>query len=692
MFSDQEAAHNLGTDFYKKIFNFSPEAIVVINRSGHIIQINNRVQEWLGYTKDELLDKHLLQLPFLSLTTKELLIKNFLLRIAGKSVKEYSAEFITKSKEKKIGKIRGALLRDDENHVIADLVMITEETEEYYQEVARKKKEEILEAVSYSAKYFLKSKASQQDFEKVLESIGESVQSDRVALVINDLMGQKYEWVKEGQTTVIKKDEFPNFFKKSPQTAPIAEKLSENKTISGRITDFDEIALTTLAQLQVKSFVIVPITVESKWWAYLCVQDCSMEREWLGEEIDSLVIAAEIIGAAIEKNHVEIKLRETVEYWKHEKDRVSEEIQNTKKFKQAVESATDGVVITTVDPKIVYVNPAWEKMTGYTLEEVLDKDPNILNKDKTPADLFKQMWDSLSKGQSFISDEVVNTRKDGTDFPVRLTVFPIQEDLHNKFFVGLFEDITKRREIDQMKTEFISIASHQLNTPLSAMKWFLELLQNGKAGPLSSKQLEFVQNLVDSNQRMISLVRSLLNISRIESGRIIIDPQPTDVKLLIDEVLKDVILQIEKKKQSVHIDVIPALPKVNLDPRLIRHVIMNLLTNASKYSPDETVISIHVELDHEDVIVQVKDQGYGIPKQDQGKIFTKFFRAPNVLRMESDGSGLGMYLVKIVIESSGGKVWFTSEENKGTEINFSLPIKGIKPKAGDVFLDLNKVS
>lgn len=355
-------------------------------------------------------------------------------------------------------------------------------------------------------------------------------------------------------------------------------------------------------------------------------------------------------------------------------------------------SVGDGLVALNQHGTVTLLNKAVEQLIGWKTEELIGTTwtkmiPIVNENGETVPNDLRPLNMVLTKGKSIGTTKYSYIKKNKQKIPVAITVSPIISDGKHIGAIEVFRDITHERDVDRMKTEFISLASHQLRTPLTAIKWFLELLLNEDVGSLKPEQKRMIKNIDKSNERMIQLVNALLNVSRIESGRIIIDPLPTDLEQLLQEVHTDLQAKIKEKNHHLKISVNPQLPAVTIDPKLIRQVYLNLLSNAIKYTPNNGKISVSITQKGNQIITQVKDNGYGIPAKDHNRVFDKFYRGENIIKYATDGNGLGMYLVKSIIESSQGKIWFESEEGKGTTFWFSIPVTGMQAKKGEIVLD-----
>jgi signal transduction histidine kinase len=231
---------------------------------------------------------------------------------------------------------------------------------------------------------------------------------------------------------------------------------------------------------------------------------------------------------------------------------------------------------------------------------------------------------------------------------------------------------------NRMKSEFVSIASHQLRTPLSIIKWYVEFLsQKDKQKAFSPEQIKYIKTIGDSNQRMIRLVNDLLDISRIESGKIQIHPQKTNIVELCKNIVQENQPLAEHKKIKLSFKYEPSIPLLNIDTKRMSLVINNMITNAIKYTQADDNGYISVDLSEQDnkFLFSIADNGVGIPKHDQRHIFKKFFRANNTMKMKTGGTGLGLFIAKAIIESHKGKMWFVSEKGEGSTFYFILPTK-----------------
>lgn len=242
----------------------------------------------------------------------------------------------------------------------------------------------------------------------------------------------------------------------------------------------------------------------------------------------------------------------------------------------------------------------------------------------------------------------------------------------------IIKTIDQLSAANRMKTEFVSIASHQLRTPLSIIKWYVEFLcKKEEQAKFDQKEKKYIQTIGDANQRMIRLVNDLLDISRVESGKIVIRPQPLNLVEMISNIIAEYRPLVEKQGIRINFKSDQAVPLVEADPKRISMAIDNLISNAVKYTQDDQKSQISLELSREGkkVLFTIADNGVGIPERDKKKIFKKFFRADNIMKLQTSGTGLGLFIAKAIIESHQGKIWFVSQEGAGTTFYFNLPLK-----------------
>jgi signal transduction histidine kinase len=234
-----------------------------------------------------------------------------------------------------------------------------------------------------------------------------------------------------------------------------------------------------------------------------------------------------------------------------------------------------------------------------------------------------------------------------------------------------FEQVSK---LNQAKNEFISVASHQLRTPLSSMRWQIELLLKKFGSGLSEKQREGIEGIERLSLRMTRLVNDLLDVTRIDQKRLYLKCEPVNLVEITEEIVKDLLSLARAKNIEIIFNHKPGVPQVLVDKGRMGLVIENLLSNAVKYTLAKGRVEIDLYQRKNQVLFSVKDNGVGIPENQQKYVFEKFFRSNNVLKYQTEGTGLGLYIVKNVIEQLGGEVGFESEEGKGSTFTFSLPI------------------
>lgn len=370
---------------------------------------------------------------------------------------------------------------------------------------------------------------------------------------------------------------------------------------------------------------------------------------------------------------------------------------DTAAYKELFENANDLIQSVDKNGKFVYVNKKWQDVLGYTDEEVRRMAfPDIIQPQHLPACLAA--FGEMQKGKSFDNFATQFVAKDGRVIDVEGN---ISARMKNGEFIstwGIFRDVTlrnqreqeldhiaktlvrrdfellqtndilrirdeqivKEHELNRSKSEFVSLASHQLKTPLTIIKWYIDMLNAGYAGDSLEKQKEYLGKIYSNTERMIELIDAFLNVSRLELGVFSIKKEPINLKDKMELILKNFEPKIKEKSLKLLRNYAKSNFVFAADTKMIQIIFENLVSNAIKYTPHGGEIQIKMQKKGNEILIGVVDTGVGIPADQQSKIFAKFFRADNASSYKADGSGLGLYIVKTVVEKIGGKIWFRS--------------------------------
>ncbi len=414
------------------------------------------------------------------------------------------------------------------------------------------------------------------------------------------------------------------------------------------------------------------------------------------ESLDSLIFGIKQVKGGNKNYVVRIKgddeFVEVAEYFNEMTKNLNESDKKYKEFIKELEykknklqvilrSIEDAVIFCDRNKKIVLFNKSAEKMTGFSENEAVGKNHEEILKivtekrDKSSIDYFKKTIKTNKVSKLKNGYYVVG--KKGEKTPIAQTISPVL-DFKGKIIgcVNVLHDITKDKEVMKAKTEFISTASHQLRTPASTIKLLIDAILKGYSGKITKKQKEYINNLKNASDRLITLVNDLLNVSRIESDKLSINIEKVDPRSFIKEIINETKFLDMVQNCSIRLKRSEtALPPVFIDKILIRQAFRNILDNAVHYSQNGKLCKIIVALksDPKGILISISDNGIGIDKKDQSKVFTRFFRSEKAVRVFADGTGLGLYVAKGILERLGGKIWFESEPGKGTTFYVLLP-------------------
>ncbi len=405
------------------------------------------------------------------------------------------------------------------------------------------------------------------------------------------------------------------------------------------------------------------------------------EEETISEEIQQMLLTvADQAAMAIEKARLYEEVRRHAAILEEEVARRTAQLRAEKEQTEAIlQNVADAIVITDVEGNIQYANPAFARLTGYSQEELIGQNTRLLNSKQVPDEVFQEMWSTILRGEVW-HGEVINRRKDGSLYDADLTIVPLRDEEGKVVgFIGSQRDISQWKEVDRLKSQFISNVSHELRTPLTNIKLYLGLLHT--APP--EHHAAYLAVLERETMRLERLIEDILDLSRLEA-QVEYSPEPLVLSALIRDLLARFSSVAAARGLTLHAELPETVPLVRADRQQIIQAVSNLITNALNYTPAGGRVTVRVWAEGGMVCLSVSDTGIGIPPDEQPRIFERFFRGREVRQRGVPGTGLGLSIAQEIIHRHGGRIMVESQVGKGSTFTLYLPALVVREETAPV--------
>lgn len=360
-----------------------------------------------------------------------------------------------------------------------------------------------------------------------------------------------------------------------------------------------------------------------------------------------------------------------------------------RKLSSAVEQSSNVIFITDIDGTIEYVNAQFTKSLGYSADEVIGKNPRILQSEETPRSVYKELWRTILLGKEW-RGELQDLRKNGKKFWASVSIIPIRNESDViTHFAAMHEDITKRKEAEhatdearhaaeyanKAKSELMANMSHELRTPLNAIIGFSDTMKQEVFGPIGSeKYSEYLGDIYDSGRHLLDVINEILDIAAIEAGALDLHEDNIGVTDLVESALRIIMQRANDGRVDISSSVAPDLPLIYVDVRRVKQVLLNLLSNAVKSTPPGGSVSVVARVNEDgSVAIAVSDTGVGMNQEDIAKALSKFGQVDSGLDRKREGTGLGLPVTKGLMEVHGGELIVESEKGRGTVVTAIFP-------------------
>ncbi|MBU7019247.1 MAG: PAS domain S-box protein [Theionarchaea archaeon] len=668
---------------YRNLFETAPDCIVTLDMKGIITSCNAATTRMTDYLESDIVGKHFSKLTFLSMKDIPKFLKIFASILRGRMPRPLEVTWYSKDGTPSVAEVHVSRLKKERKTHGFQAIAI-DITERNRAEEALRREHDLKELVSTISTHFINLKPDEigMGIQLALERIGRFGDVDRsyVFLLHEDgtRMDNTHEWCREGIAS--QKDRFQGLDVETfswgidqlrnlkPIVVPKVRDLLPE-------ADADENALKAGG---IRSLVIVPIVIGGALFGFIGLDSVHKEQEWPADFVSMLKTVTEIFANALERKRGEEALRESEE-----------------KFRTLFEESRDAIYISTREGAMVDANQSALDLFGYSKEEILGLDVPQLYANPGGRTIFQQ---EIELKGSLKDYEVKMCKRDGTVMDCLLTsVIWRSSDGTILGYQSVIHDITDRKKMEkkikeytrdlekkvhertreliranQLKSEFLASMSHEFRTPLNSILSFTELLLLELDGPVTAEQKLDLDMIKESGEDLLALVNDLLDLSKIEAGRVELRTEPVDGVGVIDAVVSQLGIKAAEKGLTITTCSSEDLPFVMADESRLRQILRNLVENALKFT-EEGKIHITAYCGEGEVIFSVEDTGIGVSEEDQKLIFDKFGQATKGTPKEMGGAGLGLSVAKELVELHQGRIWVESELGKGSTFSFSIP-------------------
>jgi PAS domain S-box-containing protein len=493
------------------------------------------------------------------------------------------------------------------------------------------------------------------------------LQPDQTSLYLRAALGDKHTTPEGGQPTVLKHNEGLVGWVITNRAPALIPDLREDPRWL-KLNDENPTYRSAMA---------VPLEIGEEILGALLLYH-QEENAFDNDQLDLVLATAKQIAVAINNSQLYHLIRDQAERLG---DMLRSQHVESSRLEAILEAVADGVLVTDANRIITLFNHSGEKILDLSRQQVVGQS---LEHFRGVFGKAAQTWvETIHKWSEnpgiYPVEDIYNERielEDGRVISVHLSPVHLQDDFLGT--VSIFRDISHQVEVDRLKSEFVATVSHELRTPMTSIKGFVEILLLGAAGSMNEKQVHYLEIVKANSERLAVLVNDLLDISRIETGRVILSLQPLDLYEMASKALDELKVRAVAEGRSLQIETVfpPGIPCVHADRERVLQILMNLLENAYLYTPEDGRIILQLQLIDNQVQINIQDNGIGIAPKDQAHIFERFYRGEDPRVLAASGTGLGLSIVKRLVEMHQGRIWFASsgKRGEGAVFSFTLPV------------------